>query len=514
MKRAVGVFLFGLAYFSVLMPWDGFNDPDAFYHAKTSALLWAHGPLNTFPWLDLTSVGQHYADLHFLFHVLVAPATAVFGPFQGLRIASVALAAACLAAAYAVLRAFGVWRPGIWVTVLAVTQPFVTRILLGKASPLAIALFLLGILAVWRRRPWAAFAIAATYALSHGGWPYLAGAATVLAFGRLVADRDLGGMRFVQALKHGLWKEVAAVLAGGLFGMLVHPNFPENFLFSWTQVFIIGLGTPMGKVVMGTEWLPPEATHLVTAYAPWIIDLLLGLAGLALAPRRPADREKAALCLSSGLLVAAFFALTLKSRRTTEYLAPAVAIWCGAIWSMVDARRLAAEAKDSLRVLGKRGLSALLILVGVLALGLAGREVQGIWRSLHPANYPDTAYRGSFEAVAKLAQPGDRVFHSSWDEFPMLFAADDRLRYVSGMDPTFLYVASSTLSDDVRNLTWGMTSTTKEQAWELIHDRLDSRFVFISKREIHRQFLKLIESDPRFLKLKETEDGVTFEVRL
>jgi hypothetical protein len=333
-----------------------------------------------------------------------------------------------------------------------------------------------------------------------------------LAFGKLFVDRDLDGMTLAQALRSGLWKEVLAVFAGGLFGMLVHPNFPNNFLFSWTQVFVIGLGTPIGKVVMGSEWFPADGVQLTTAYAPWIIAGLLGSIGIFLSPLKPFDRKKASLVLASGLLVAALFALTIKSRRTTEFLAPTVALWCGAMWSMVDAKQFFIQAWSSLAGFGRWGRRAIVFAVVVLSLGLAWREASGTWQALHPVGYPDAIYRKSLQAVSGIAQPGDRVFHSSWDEFPMLFAADDRLRYVSGLDPTFLYAASSTLSDDVKNLTWGMTSTTREQAWELIHDRLGSRFVFVSKRDVHRQFLDLVESDARYLKLEESEDSVVFEV--
>jgi hypothetical protein len=252
---------------------------------------------------------------------------------------------------------------------------------------------------------------------------------------------------------------------------------------------------------------------LATAYAPWIIAALIGIVGMFLSPLKPFSRQKASLVLAVGLLVAAMFALTLKSRRTTEFLAPTVALWCGAMWNMIDVKKLFAQAGLSLGNAGKYGRLAVVFALVVLSLGLASREALGVWQALHPVGYPDAIYRKSLQAVSGVAQPGDRVFHSSWDEFPMLFAADDRLRYVSGLDPTFLYAASSTLSDDVRNLTWGMTSTTREQAWELIHDRLGSRFVFVSKRDVHQPFLELIESDARYVKLKETEDGAAFEVR-
>ncbi|MBU1630137.1 hypothetical protein KKD88_03620, partial [Patescibacteria group bacterium] len=130
---------------------------------------------------------------------------------------------------------------------------------------------------------------------------------------------------------------------------------------------------------------------------------------------------------------------------------------------------------------------------------------------LHKDLYPDAVFSTAMQAVSLRAQEGDRVFHSDWDEFPMLFNLDDRLRYVAGLDPTFLYEASSTLSDAYRDVTWGKATTTKEQAWELIHDRLNARFVFIAKSD-HQKLLDLIKSDERYNLLAETDDSAAFEI--
>jgi hypothetical protein len=210
--------------------------------------------------------------------------------------------------------------------------------------------------------------------------------------------------------------------------------------------------------------------------------------------------------------LAVLFALTLKSRRNTEYLAPVVALWCASLWSLVDARKLFLDAKESFRAYGQSAFVVLCWVIVVLSGAFLFKESLVGWDGLHDGILNDSTFRDSMAAISKQAKPGDRVFHSSWDEFPMLFAADDRLRYVAGLDPTFLYVASSTLSDDVKNLTWGMTSTTKDQAWELIHDRLDSKFVFVGRKD-HQQFLDLIMSDPRYVQIASSTKSAAFRVQ-
>ena len=133
---------------------------------------------------------------------------------------------------------------------------------------------------------------------------------------------------------------------------------------------------------------------------------------------------------------------------------------------------------------------------------------------LHDAafpGYPDSSFVAAMASVSERANSGDRVFHSDWDEFPVLWNIDDRLKYVAGLDPTFLYQASSTLSDAYRDLTWGATTPTKEQAWEFINDKIGARFVFIAKSD-HEQLLDFIKSDERYKPLIETEDAAMFEV--
>ncbi|MEK7656105.1 MAG: hypothetical protein AAB386_05515 [Patescibacteria group bacterium] len=533
MKRLFPFLLF-LFYFSLLLPWDRFLDPDAFYHAHLSALLWRFGPINAFPWLDLTTLGRTWTDHHYLFHLIEAPFVAALGWATGARVTAVVLSALFISIFAVCLRWLGIKKPWPWAVLLATTSPLIVRLLLAKATPLALIFFVLGLLAVWRRRPVLSFVVAALAALSHGGGIYLLVASWILCFGNAVHRRIVGGESFRDATRHAPWRECIAVISGIAFGLILHPNFPDNISFLWTQIVTIGVSTPFQHVILGQEWQPSEIGSFFSSFALWWIAAFVGIAGIFFAPKRPLDRNAARAITSFALLVAAFVALTIKSRRNAEYFAPVIAIWVPLIWEIVDVRELwrffchspvgahgnapASECETQIRFdTGRAHYHAPLqqkfvhILLATLLSILFLKGPITAYTTLHSPGYPDSSFVAAMASVSERANSGDRVFHSDWDEFPVLWNIDDRLKYVAGLDPTFLYQASSTLSDAYRDLTWGATTPTKEQAWEFINDKIGARFVFIAKSD-HEQLLDFIKSDERYKPLIETEDAAMFEV--
>jgi len=178
------------------------------------------------------------------------------------------------------------------------------------------------------------------------------------------------------------------------------------------------------------------------------------------------------------------------------------------LWSHVDADKL---FRDMLaRFAGWKG-KMYLGFAGLAIVALFARGVVKVWTDAHPALYPDEVYAATLHEISRRAASGDRVFHASWDEFPMLFAADDRLRYVSGLDPTFLYAVSSSLSDAVRDVTWENSTSTADERFALMHE-LDAKFIFASKKK-HPKFIQAVAADARYERIADNPDSVAFEVR-
>lgn len=505
-----------LAWFAVQTPWGRFPDPDAFYHAHLANLMLDRGPLHAFPWLDLTTLGQHFADHHFLFHLILGPAIAAFdlanipyAEFWATQLMAPLLATVAVVALWNVLRAIGVKSAWAWVALALLVPGFSFRLLLAKASPLAIGAFVAVMGAVALRRPLTAFLAGAIFALAHGGWTIALAAALAMILGDMLARRCIQDDAWELAVRDAPWSTYGGLLTGIALGLVVHPNRLELIQFLWVQTFKAGLA-PSSGVIQGTEWLAADPGVLLGELAPLVIAFLLGALGLMVARREIGSRlDKMRLTIMLALPVALTLALTMKSRRFVEYLVPALTLWIASLWQFVDVRRLKMELANMRRGLAPLARGIIVPFFVILALSLIAHHALLTWTSLRrPASKTFDAYRATFQSISARAATGDRVFHSDWDEFPILFAADDRLRYVSGLDPTFLYEASSTLSNQVRDLTIGLASST---AWDVIAERTGSRFVFVTTKR-HPDFDATLRADARFKELARDETTAAYEV--
>ena len=145
----------------------------------------------------------------------------------------------------------------------------------------------------------------------------------------------------------------------------------------------------------------------------------------------------------------------------------------------------------------------------ILIVLLAAHQTRATWTSLRrDASRSFDAYRTTLASITERASPNDRVFHSDWDEFPTLFAANDRVRYVSGLDPVFLHEANPALANAVRDLTIGRATTT---AWQVIVEQTRSSFVFVTTKR-HPSFDAILRADTRFIELARDEDTAAYEV--
>jgi hypothetical protein len=97
---------------------------------------------------------------------------------------------------------------------------------------------------------------------------------------------------------------------------------------------------------------------------------------------------------------------------------------------------------------------------------------------------PPEEYRAGMEWIRRNVPPGETIFNTDWDDFPKLFFYDPTHRYVSGLDPTYLYDANHELSKLYEEITLGKV---KDPA-PLIRDRFGARYVFTDNERVHDDF--------------------------
>jgi hypothetical protein len=492
------IFAVSAAFFAWVNASTAFGDPDAFYHLRLTRLTMADGPVAAFPWLPLTTLAGHFADHHFLYHLALAPFLAAFGDFLGLKIATVAFAAAAMAAFGLFLRDCGVRRPELWAPLLLLATGFAFRASLAKATGLALAAFFLFLVALRRRHRASAFAIAFAYVWLHGGWPLLLVAAVVDALVRRSA------------------RLVTPAASGLAAGLVLNPFFPANVRFYWEQIVQVAvLGRPDATVAVGAEWYPIEIGRLALENAAAFLPLALaaGIFAVAAFSGRP---PRAGASMGEGRLrdagvVAALAALTLlmtlRQARHMEYFLPLMlalgALAAEAARAAADVRALATSARRRLGVLGVP-LAAALAASGLALAGLAA------WLP-HAAIARARAWDGFAGAGAYLAAQapaGETVFHARWDDFPQLWYRAPEHRYVAGLDALFFYRA-----DPERYWLWRDIGEgrRREGLADLIEGEFGARHVFL-RTEPHA-LRTLIGKDPSFERVYGDAEAEIWRIR-
>ncbi|HTK59901.1 MAG TPA: hypothetical protein VL283_01715 [Candidatus Baltobacteraceae bacterium] len=423
------IFLLSAAFFGWVHATPGFGDPDAYYHLEMARRTMASGPVLDFPWLPLTTLSDHFADHHFLYHLALIPFIAAFGDFVGLKAATVLFAALAVVAFRFLLKEYGARRSLLWTLPLLLASGFVFRLLLTKATALALAAFFLFLVALrWRSRP-VAFGIAFAYVWLHGGWPLLLAAAGLDAVVRRSARL--------------LWPTALGLAAG----LVINPFFPANLSFYWEQIVQIAvIGRRDAAVVVGNEWYPSEFAAIFLGNAAVFLPLVAAAAALsaalwtgqvARAGSAPGDGRRRDVIFASSLALL-LLVMTLRQARHKEYFLP-IALLSGALiaetaFAAVDVRALLARLRRRLGPVFLPAAIALSVLSGVFVaramdlprLAYADRPVwtrfekAGAWMGAH---IPD----------------GETVFHVRWDDFPQLWYRAPGQRYIAGLDALFLY---------------------------------------------------------------------------
>jgi hypothetical protein len=87
---------------------------------------------------------------------------------------------------------------------------------------------------------------------------------------------------------------------------------------------------------------------------------------------------------------------------------------------------------------------------------------------------PHPHYQKGAEWMRANVPGGQLIFNTDWDDFPRLFYYDPSHRYVSGLDPTYLYDKNPKLSELYDRITLGK----EEDPGPLIRERFGARYVF------------------------------------
>lgn len=419
------LFITAFLYLGALQVFPTMLDPDGFFHAKMALLTADQGFVSSFTYLPETILAEYWTDQHWAYHVFLIPFVTLFNPLWGVKIAATVLGITYILIFFAVLRLIlkndraAFW----WTMILFLSGPFVFRLILVKAQPIAFMLIILGIFFFKNKRLGWLFLTQLLYVLTHGSFFLL----PVLIFWSIVYTIFFDKKYFSSNYKSILNSVLVVVLAISI-GIVIQPTFPENIIFYWHQIFSIGFTQIPDYVVVGKEWQTATAASLIRNLH------ILFFVGLITVPflyryRRQLSNEA---YWWAWLLIPLTF-LSLGSIRHIEFLIPFVVVFYAVTWKSIPRisfYNFYTKQRRSSKIFG----GAMLLMLALWAI----YPVVSIFK-LQKLSTPLSAFKQEGEII-NSADGSTMVLNTRWDAFPMLFYYTEDVRFLTGLDSVFLFL--------------------------------------------------------------------------
>jgi hypothetical protein len=484
-----GAIAIGVVFWQLQFSTDAIccGDFDGYYHIKWTRELWASMKSGAFPpafpWLPLTTLNpKDYVDHHLLFHILQIPFAAFSDPRLGAKIGSAIFGGLAVLSCYWLLLKYRVRYPLVWlIALLACSAPFLFRMNMAKAPPLAIVYLIVAIYLFFKRKYWPLLPLGLIFT-----WTYDLFVLLVMATVFWVITIAITELRFE-------WRPLVFVLAGCAAGLVLNPYFPEN-LQQLVEHMKIKLTVSDFDTKVGSEWYPYDSWEFLGNSAVACIAMLAGYIAF-----EPSERRRAHFPIFFLLLSTALMIMTARWKRIAEYWPPFAVLF--AAFSLQPwlqglrpyPRRLPPDVLEeltpffdreekeekALRELLRAVAAAVvaLVLTVFLYFNLTATEKE-IGQS-----EPHDHYQAGATWLRNNVPPGQIIFNTDWDDFPRLFYFDSSHYYVSGLDPNYLFDKDPDLSRLYDRITLGR----EEDPGPLIRDRFGARYVF-SDNEHHDFF--------------------------
>jgi hypothetical protein len=465
------------------------GDFDGYYHVKWSRMLWESLRQGGFPpafsWLPLTTLDpKNFVDHHLLFHGFQIPF--LFGDMRlGAKISAIVFASLAVFSCYWLLVRYQIRYPLIWLlALLGCSAPFLYRLNMSKAPPFAIIFLVIGIYLLFRRKYWHLIPLAFIFTLTYDMF-------VLLILAAIIWTAVIGWTE-----RRFEWRPLVWVGAGAVAGLIINPYFPTNLqlLYAHARMKITtsGFSTEVGK-----EWYPYSSLEFLGNSLVACVAMVAGYIAFD-----PSDRKRAHHSLFLLIFATVLMVMTAAWKRFAEYWPPFAVLFAAfALQPWLQGARssfthLSPDMLDELQPFldrpqtgtrpGNTDAKAVLqaMAIGVVAILLATALFFNLraTRNDIASSEPHAYYQNGADWMRANVPAGELIFNTDWDDFPRLIYYDPSHRYMSGLDPTYLYDKNSKLSELYDRITLGK----EEDPGPLIRDRFGARYVFTDN--FHQDF--------------------------
>ncbi len=522
------IFLIFAAIFSFIQ----FSSPnlagvDAYYHIKYAYLYRTLGiqeTLNNFSLAGEYSIlNQYPSDLSFLYHVILILFT--YGNLiTGSKIVAVLLAALIFTVFYWVFKKLEIKYSFVWTGLFFVaSSAFIFRLTLSRPLLLSILFSILGFYLIAKKKYGWLFVLSILYALSYA----ISLLILVMSSIYLLAE-------YIQTKKFD-WKLLFYPFTGILIGLIIRPDFPQNFYLVFAQSFYtifyklegiqLGIGAEMSLIST------PLRTNFILLFL-FSSTLAFVLADLI---NKGFKKNNYSTVHLYALFLAIFFCLlTFVSQRFFEYWTPFTLFFAAFSFEYISQDgywrdlfsqffKLIGFSLNRLKLLFLVCLCLIIISYGYIN---ASKAVESMEETILTSD----RYQEVSQWLEDNTPAQSIVFNASWDNFPQLFFHNHHNYYIIGKDPTFMYLYDKELFWLWMNVTRQgiicaqpekncsdsvFTEKLSQRAQEIhriIENRFQSEYIFIDSQlefdqsQRHQVFKKILENSSLFKKVYQDKE--------
>jgi len=495
--------------------WNNFiGDPDGYYHAKLAKWLSEGKLIESLPWMQFSSLRDSFTDHQLLYHLLLAPFTYFFDPLTGVKIATVVFSVLMVLSFYWLLKKMYIPWAFYFALSFLLLNGLNFRMSLIKVNSLSLLIIWFIIYALLEQKKYLALILGWLFVWLYGGWPI-----AVLILGVYLLAQKIHQkihtnkfkifwhqtINFFTADKkpRPILKISLSLLTGLGLGVLINPYWPQNLYFYYQQFLQIGVINMSSQFTVGSEWygasimeIISSAPHLFIAVCICVLTLFFKI------------KKASHLTWFAFLMMFIFLLLTIKSKRYVEYYMPFALLFVASaskdIRSFIDWLKLK-KLWSSLSRPIKIHLSISILLFLILIMPSTYDRILNVQLS---GKHSVHQYEKASRWLAANTEPDSIVFHSDWDEWPILFYHNDHNYYIIGLDPTFMENYSSELHTLYREITYGNISYKVAQ---YIKDNFNASYIFIDRAD-HDALINNLILDQGVLEVYQDDENIIYKI--
>ncbi len=464
LEVALAIIVLGAIALALQFSTPNIADPDSFYHITHAKIYRERGIFyGEFPWTQFSVMKDLKADIWWGFHLFLIPFTFVKDGILGIKLAGAFVTFLTLAGFYWVLRRLKTIWPFLWTLIFtAAAADVMYRLTMTRPHNLSLVLALAVFALIFtngRKTTFAALGIISSFLHAALSW--------LPIFVVLVSN-----LIFKIRREPVQWKNTLCLALGSIIGLLARPQPWGALKLVYIQVVNLTIAKVNGlPLTFGRELKPPAFDSILRNTAPLLLILTAALIFYKIA-RRSSNPESANQkniffsALAIGTIF--FFITTFMARRSYDIFAGfSIIAAASALTLYINNREIIKQRPTHQK--SRRIIISFLI----IAVGLLGLNSIPVFKKYNDTAWIPTHLKESALWLKENSEPGEIVFHTSWDQFGSLFFWNQQNYYINGMDPIFMYAYNPSLywknhfmftTDEAYNQTCGKIRCTQEEA--------------------------------------------------